>query len=61
MMVRRGDSGINDFMRNDLEKIILRFTLRTLLNSMTYLYLTAVQKPAMFCSQLSAGRTFTRA
>lgn len=27
MMVKRGDSGVNDFIRNDLEKITLRYSL----------------------------------
>ena len=58
MMARAGDSGVNDFIRNDLEKIILRFALKILLSFMIYRYLTIVLKQEMFCSQLNVGRRF---
>lgn len=59
MMVGRGDSGVNDFIRNDLEKTIRRYTLRTLRSFTIYLYLTAVPKAETFCLPLNAGKMFT--
>ena len=58
MMVSAGDSGVNDFIRNDLKKITRRFILKTRLTFMIYLYLTAVQRPEMFCLRLNVGRKF---
>lgn len=40
------------------EKITRRFILKTRLTFMIYLYLTAVQRPEMFCLRLNVGRKF---
>ena len=58
MMVCRGDSGVNDFIRNDLEKNYPRINIE---DTPQFYDLTAARKQEMFCSQSSVGRRFTPA